>query len=181
VLLLPILQENWFFDNLNTLLIQAMANQIEVTRTFNAPVEMVWKVWTDPELVKRWWGPKHFISPLAKIDFREGGKSIVSMKAPKEMGNQEFYSIWEYVRIIPLQTIEFIQNLSDIDGNRTDPTKFGMPADFPMDIKTVVTFRQVANSKTEMTIIEYAEMGITSNFAQIGLEQSMDKMVAIFS
>lgn len=44
-----------------------MAKQIEVTRTFNAPVEMVWKVWTDPELVKRWWGPKHFISPGQKL------------------------------------------------------------------------------------------------------------------
>jgi uncharacterized protein YndB with AHSA1/START domain len=76
-----------------------MAKQIEVTKTFNAPVEMVWKVWTDPELVKRWWGPKHFISPVAKIDFQEGGKSIVSMKAPKEMGGQEFYSIWEYIKL----------------------------------------------------------------------------------
>ena len=158
-----------------------MAKQIEVTRTFNAPVEMVWKVWTDPELVKRWWGPKYFISPLAKIDFREGGKSIVSMKAPKEMGDQEFYSIWEYVKIIPLKTIEFIQSLSDKDGNKTDPTKVGMPSDFPMDIKTVVTFREVANSKTEMTVIEYADFGTISDFAQIGLEQSLEKMAAIFS
>jgi uncharacterized protein YndB with AHSA1/START domain len=158
-----------------------MAKQIEVTRIFNAPVEMVWKVWTDPELVKQWWGPKHFISPLAIIDFREGGKSIVCMKAPKEMGNQEFYSIWEYVKIIPLKTIEFIQNLADKDGIKTEPTKLGMPPDFPMDIKTVVTFRELGNSKTEMTVIEYADMGTTTNFAQIGLEQSMDKMVSIFN
>ncbi len=158
-----------------------MAKQIEVTRTFNAPVEMVWKVWTDPELVKRWWGPKYFISPTAIIDFREGGKSIVSMMAPKEMGGQEFYSIWEYVKIVPLQTIEFIQNLSDKDGNKTDPTKVGMPSDFPMNIKTVVTFREIATGKTEMTVTEYADMGTMSNFAQIGLEQSLDKMAAIFT
>jgi uncharacterized protein YndB with AHSA1/START domain len=157
-----------------------MAKQIEVTRTFNAPVEMVWKVWTDPGLVRRWWGPNHFTCPLAKIDFREGGKSLVSMKAPKEMGGQEFYSIWDYVEIIPLKKIEFIQSLSDKDGNKTDPTKFGMPPDFPLNIRTVVTFREVANNKTEMTVTEYADMGVTSDFAQIGLEQSMDKMVAIF-
>jgi uncharacterized protein YndB with AHSA1/START domain len=158
-----------------------MSKQIEVTRIFDAPVEMVWLVWTDPELVKRWWGPKHFISPVAKIDFREGGKSIVSMKAPEEMGGQEFYSVWEYVKITPLKTIEFIQNLSDKEGNKTDPTKVGMPADFPMDIKTVVTFKELANSQTEMTVTEYADMGTMSNFAQLGLEQSMDKMVAIFT
>jgi uncharacterized protein YndB with AHSA1/START domain len=155
-----------------------MAKQIEVTRTFNAPVEMVWKVWTDPELVKRWWGPKYFTSPVAKIDFREGGKSLVSMQAPKEMGGQEFYSIWEYVKIVPLKTIEFIQNLADKDGNKSDPSKLGMPPDFPTDIRTVVTFRELASNKTEMTVTEWADMGVTSEFAQIGLEQSMDKMVA---
>ena len=158
-----------------------MAKQIEVTRTFNAPVEMVWKVWTDPELIKRWWGPKHFISSLAKIDFREGGKSLVSMLSPKEMGGQQWYSIWEYVKIIPLKTIEFIQSLSDENGNKIDPVKVGMPSDFPIDIRTVVTFRDLGNSQTEMTVTEYANFGTISNFAQIGLEQSMDKMVAIFS
>ena len=158
-----------------------MAKQIEVTRTFNASVEIVWQVWVDPELVKRWWGPKHFISPVAKIDFREGGKSIVSMKAPKEMGGQEFYSVWEYIKIIPLQSIEFIQSLSDKDGNKIDPVKLGMPADFPKDIKTVVTFKAVAKNQTEMTVTEYADFGMISEFAQIGLEQSMDKMVAVFS
>jgi uncharacterized protein YndB with AHSA1/START domain len=162
-------------------MLKVMEKQIEVTRTFNAPVEMVWKVWTDPELVKRWWGPKHFSSPVAKIDFREGGRSLVSMKAPKEMGGQEWYSIWEYVEIIPLKTIEFIQSLSDKDGNKIDPSKLGMPPDFPIDIKTVVTFKDLAKDKTEMTVIEYANFGTISNFAQMGLEQSMDKMVAIFS
>jgi uncharacterized protein YndB with AHSA1/START domain len=158
-----------------------MAKQIEVTKIFNAPVEMVWEVWVDPELVKRWWGPKHFISPVAKIDFREGGKSLVSMKAPKEMGGQEWYSVWEYVKIVHLETIEFIQSLADKDGYKTDPTKVGMPADFPMDIKTVVTFREIANNKTEMTVTEYADFGTISNFAQIGLEQSLDKIAAIFN
>ena len=157
-----------------------MAKQIEVTRIFNAPVEMVWKVWTDPELVKRWWGPKHFTSPVAKIDFREGGKSLVSMLAPEQMGGQEWYSIWIYVKIIPYKTIEFIQSLSDKDGNKTDPVKVGMPSDFPIDIRTVVTFTELGNSKTEMTVTEYAEFGTISNFAQIGLEQSLEKMAAIF-
>ena len=86
-----------------------------------------------------------------------------------------------YVKIIPLKTIEFIQRLSDKDGNKIDPGKLGMPSDFPMDIKTVVTFREVANGKTEMTVTEYADFGTISNFAQIGLEQSLERMGAIFS
>ena len=158
-----------------------MAKQIEVTKVFNAPVEMVWQVWVNPELVKRWWGPGNFTSPMAKIDFREGGKSLVSMKAPTEMGGREWYSIWEYVKIIPLETIEFTQSLADKDGNKTDPTTVGMPPDFPLDIKTVVTFRALAVNKTEMTVIEYADFASMSNFAQIGLEQSLLKMEVLFS
>ena len=130
--------------------------------------------------MKRWWGPKHFSSPVAKIDFRVGGHSLVSMKAPKEMGGQEFYSIWEYVNIVPLNTIEFIQNLADEDGNKTDPKLLGMPADFPLDIRTIVTFKALSGTQTEMTVTEFAEFGSMSNFAQIGLEQSMDKMLEIF-
>jgi len=157
-----------------------MANQIEVTKIFNAPVEVVWQVWVDPELVKRWWGPKYFTAPVARIDFREGGRSIVSMLAPKEMGGQEFYSVWRYKKIVPLNTIEFVQSLCDKDGNKIAPAQVGMPPDFPADIRTVVTFNTIASDKTEMTVTEFAEFGTISNFAQIGLEQSMDKMAGIF-
>jgi uncharacterized protein YndB with AHSA1/START domain len=157
-----------------------MAKQIEVTKVFNAPLDMVWQVWVDPELIKRWWGPRNFTSPVAVIDFREGGQSLVSMKAPMEMGNQEWYSIWEYTKIDLLSRIEFIQSLCDKDGNKTDPVKVGMPPDFPLEIKTVVTFRTLGENKTEMTVVEYADFGSISNFAQIGLEQSLMKMEAIF-
>jgi hypothetical protein len=55
-----------------------------ITRLFDAPIEVVWKAWTDPEYVMRWWGPTGFTSPSCKIDFREGGKFIFHMRAPKE-------------------------------------------------------------------------------------------------
>src|SRR5450759_217771 len=40
--------------------------ELVITRIFNAPRERVWKAWTDPEQVKRWWGPKAFTSPYCK-------------------------------------------------------------------------------------------------------------------
>ena len=48
-----------------------------VTRIFDAPVEQVWKAWSDPDQVMRWWGPHGFTAPVAKMDFREGGTSLV--------------------------------------------------------------------------------------------------------
>lgn len=44
-------------------------NKITITRTFDAPREDVWKVWTDPEEIKKWWKPKGFAAPYIKIDF----------------------------------------------------------------------------------------------------------------
>ena len=152
-----------------------------VTRIFNAPIELVWKAWTNPEYVMRWWGPEHFTSPIAKMGFREGGRSLVCMRAPEDFGGQDMYSTWVYQKIVHLERIEFIQNLADKDGNLIDPAAIGMPPEFPRDIRTVVTFKYLGDGKTEMTVTEYnmppadTEMGKN---AELGLNQSLDKMAA---
>ena len=156
-----------------------MANKIEVSRLFDAPVEAVWALWTDPELIKGWWGPDRFTCPFVQLDLREGGVSLVSMKAAAEMGGQEFFSTWRYVQILPLQRIEFIQNLATPSGERIDPVAVGMPPDFPMDIRTVVTFTDAGGGRTQMLVVEQAQFGSMSHFAQLGLEPSVGKMALI--
>lgn len=156
---------------------------LTVTRIFDAPVELVWRAWTDPEYIMRWWGPDHFTSPSAKIDFRVGGTSLVCMRAPQDFGGMDMYSSWVYQKIVPMQHIEFIQNLADENGNLLDPARLGLPPEFPKDTRTVVTFKDLGNGKTEMTVTEYGmpapdtEMGKN---AELGLNQSLDKMAAIF-
>ena len=151
-----------------------------VTRVFAAPVDLVWKAWTEPEYVMRWWGPDYFTSPSAKMDFREGGTSLVCMRAPEDFGGQDMYSTWVYQKIVPMERIEFIQNLADKDGNQIDPAQIGMPPEFPRDMRTVVTFKDLGNGKTEMTVTEYnmptADTELGKN-AELGLNQSLDKMV----
>jgi hypothetical protein len=46
---------------------------VVVTRVFDALVALVWKAWSDPAQVMRWWGPTGFTSLTCKMDFREGG------------------------------------------------------------------------------------------------------------
>lgn len=50
----------------------AATRDLVITRAFNASVEQVWSAWTDPERIKRWWGPVGFTCPVANMDFREG-------------------------------------------------------------------------------------------------------------
>lgn len=154
-----------------------MANIIEVSRTFDAPVEALWALWTEPALIKGWWGPDRFTCPFVRLDLREGGLSLVSMKAAAEMGGQEFFTAWRYVRILPMERIEFIQHLADASGNRVDPVAVGMPPDFPADIRTIVTFSGAGGGRTQMLVTEHAEFGSISHFARLGLEQSVGKMV----
>jgi hypothetical protein len=50
---------------------------LSLTRTFNAPVERVWKAWSNGNDIMKWWGPRAFTAPVATLDFREDGTSLV--------------------------------------------------------------------------------------------------------
>ena len=129
-----------------------------IRREFDAPVELVWQAWTDPQHVMRWWGPHHFTSPSCQMDFREGGEALVCMRSPD---GQDFYSTWTYSRIVPMQRIEFTQSLADADGRKLDPATLGLPADFPQDTRTVLTFEALGD-KTQFSITEYDQPDGTS-------------------
>jgi len=122
------------------------------THNFTAPVERVWRAWTDPELVKQWWGPDGFSCLLAKIDFREGGTSLLAMHAPAELHIPDSYSTWTYTKIIPNHRIEYTHNLSDPDGNKIDPTTMGMPADFPQEQRHVLELEDLGDGQTRLLL-----------------------------
>jgi uncharacterized protein YndB with AHSA1/START domain len=155
-------------------------HNVVVTRVFNAPVEKVWKAWSEPELVMRWWGPTGFTAPVANMDFREGGTSLVCMRAPKEFGGQDLYNTWTYTKIVPLGMIEFIQNFADKDGNKIEPASVGLPPDIPYEVRHVIIFKSVSDSQTELIITEYGYPNeeIVA-LSKAGMEQCIDKMAEI--
>ena len=149
------------------------------TRVFDTPIEQVWKAWVEPEMVKKWWGPDGFTCPVAKIDFREGGTSLVGMHSP-EYGDH--YSTWQYEKIVPMKRIEYIHNLADKEGKKIDPASIGMPSDFPQDLRNSVTVKELGNGKTEVTVTEYDwPVGQMMEMSKMGMEQCLDKMAAIFA
>jgi uncharacterized protein YndB with AHSA1/START domain len=149
-----------------------------VTRIIDAPIELVWKAWTDPEHVMKWWGPKYYTSPSCKIDLREGGRYVFCMRAPQNQGGQDSYTAGIFKKIVPMELLEFTQGMSDQDGNPIDPAQAGMPPDFPKAIRTVVTFKRFRNDMTKLTVTEYAwpasQMMV---FSIAGLHQSIDKLI----
>jgi len=157
-------------------------HNVVVTRVFGASLEQVWNAWVEPEMVMQWWGPTGFTCPLAEMDFREGGTSLVCMRAPQEYGGQDMYNLWTYTKIVPDERIEYTLNFSDKDGNKRTPAQAGVPAGVPEDGHHVVTFKDVGDNRTEMTV---TEQDYTSDQAhdisKAGLEQCLNKMAAIFT
>jgi len=153
-----------------------------MTRVFDAPVASVWKAWNDPEWVMRWWGPTGFTSPMCKMDFKEGGTTIVCMRAPKDFGGMDMYNSWTYKTIRPLEFIEYHFGWVDKDGNKIDPASLGLPPNMPKNMRHTVEFKDLGNGKSEMTISEFGyDSKEIVELSRGGMGQCLDKMAAIFA
>lgn len=60
--------------------------EVKLEKVYDAPIETVWKAWTDPEKLKQWWGPDNVTIPECEVDLRVGGKFYIVMEAGEGMG-----------------------------------------------------------------------------------------------
>src|SRR5512145_956811 len=91
-----------------------MGGELVITRVFDAPRELVWKAWTDPERFKLWWGPESFTAPACEIDLRVGGKYLACMRSPE---GQDYWSTGVYRDIVPMKRIVYTDSFADDKGN----------------------------------------------------------------
>ena len=72
---------------------QISDRELVLTRVIDAPREKVFKAWTDPELLKEWFAPLPYTTPVAEIDLRPGGSNLIVMRGPdgNEMPNRGVY------------------------------------------------------------------------------------------
>jgi uncharacterized protein YndB with AHSA1/START domain len=91
--------------------------QILITREFDAPKELVWKAWTTPELVRRWWHANRGEMTVCEIDLRVGGKWRYAMHA-EGFGEVGFHG--EYREIEPFERLvstEAFEGIPDADAH----------------------------------------------------------------
>ncbi len=162
-----------------------MAQNIVISRVFNVPKEKVWDAWTNPTYVKEWWGPKDFTAPSIKIDLRKGGKYIFCMHGPQgSEWDKDFYSAGVYMKIVPYEELIVSDYFSDENGNKINPSSYGMPIDMPDEMNASVKFEAVENGKTKLTI-EYQTEGTKQYEAmkksgmEDGWNQSLNKLERI--
>jgi len=156
--------------------------QLTITRTFDAPRDLVWKAWTVPEHIKRWWGPKDFTEPVIEIDFRVGGKYLFCMHGPKGAEfDKDLWSTGVYREIVPLERIICTDSFADENGNVVPATYYGMNENIPLELLVTVTFQE-HNGKTKMTLRHTGiPAGPDSEGANQGWNESFDKMAELLA
>jgi uncharacterized protein YndB with AHSA1/START domain len=148
-------------------------NQIVVSRSFDAPLALLWKAWTEPEHFMKWYGPKDFTTPTCEIDLEVGGRHLWSMQTPD--GRQMYYT-GTYKEIVPMERIVYTDSLSDAEGNVMSPTEMGMPEGSPESMDVTVTFAH-EDGKTTVTV-SHVGYGEGADQAGMGWEQAFDKLTA---
>jgi|SRR5579862_1613266 len=136
-----------------------------ITRTFDAPRELVFKAWTDPRQVQQWWGPNGFTNPRCEVDARPGGEIRIDMRAPDGMV-YPMKAVFEELR--EPERIVFMSSALDADGNSM------------FDIRNTVTFSE-RRGKTELTLL--AQVIQATSVApqylkgmEMGWNQSLDRL-----
>jgi uncharacterized protein YndB with AHSA1/START domain len=144
--------------------------QLVVSRSYDAPLEKLWRAWTEPEHFMKWYGPKGFTTPICEIDLRVGGRHLWSMKSPD--GRQMHYA-GVYKEIVLMERIVYTDGFSDSEGNPISPEAMGMPAGSPSSMDVTVTFAH-KSGKTTVTVSHVG--GGERDHAAMGWEQAFDKL-----
>ncbi len=119
--------------------------EFNIRRTFNAPLDRVWKAWTEPERMAQWWGPKGFDCRIVKLELRPGGICHYHLTSPQ---GQELWGKFIFREIVPQERLVFIVSFSDENEAITiHPLSPGWPA----QIHSTITFSE-KDGKTTVTV-----------------------------
>ena len=91
--------------------------KITVVREFDAPVEAVWKAWTQKELLDQWWAPKPYKAKTRTLDFREGGQWIYAMVGPD--GDESWVCV-DFFKIVVNKSFTAEDYFCNEKGERTN-------------------------------------------------------------
>jgi len=152
----------------STLVDNGVGQEVNIVRVFDAPRELVFKMWTDPELVEKWWGPKDFTNPVCKLDPWVGGSIRIVMRAPD---GTHYPTRGVFTKIVEPELIVFHNIKEGADGSAQldieNTVRFEEDGD-----KTRMTFRAVVTGSTPETCQSVDGMNH-------GWNQSIDRLAAL--
>jgi uncharacterized protein YndB with AHSA1/START domain len=141
---------------------------VVVERVLDTSAETVWKLWTDPEHFKHWYGPQGFSVPVARFDLRVGGERTVCMEMQTPEGARQMWTTGEHLELTPAARLVYTESMADADGNK-------MQMDgFPHD--TRVTVELTAQDGGTHMRLTHAGLPEGAEGADMGWKQAFDKL-----
>ena len=138
--------------------------QILITREFDAPKHLVYKAWTTPELVKRWWSGHQGTMTVVEIDLRVGGTWRYVMVAS---GGYEVAFHGEYREIVPDERIVTTEVYEMPDAPEGDP---------PLNI---VSFSEVDGRTTLTLLVQTTTKELRDTIIESGMETGMQEQMDV--
>ena len=146
-------------------------NAVVIERTFDAPIDLIWQMWTQPEHFQNWYGPKGFTVPVAEMDVRVGGKRLICMESPD--GSMKMWTTGEHIEVSPIERLVYTESMSDENGKVKSASDMGMPEGFPTTTEVSVVLEDLGG-RTKM-IMTHAGVPADSPGAS-GWNQAFDKL-----
>jgi uncharacterized protein YndB with AHSA1/START domain len=100
-------------------------------RSFDAPVDLIWQMWTDPDHFAVWCGPDGATVAVTTMDVRVGGTRLVSMRMQTPGGRMQMWFAGEYRGVVENERLVYTESMSDETGNVLSPAEMGMPEGHP--------------------------------------------------
>ena len=132
--------------------------ELRIERMLNAPIELVWEVWTDPEHIKNWWGPNGFTNTIYAMDMVPGGQFNLTMHGPD---GTDYVNKSIYKEIIECKRISY----EHFNPNFIATIDFEAQGD-----KTQITWHMLFDSAEILKAI------IKAHNAAEGLKQNVEKL-----
>jgi len=145
---------------------------IVVTRILDAPRRAVFEAWTEPERLKRWWGPRGFTAPVTETDPRIGGKYLRGIRSPD---GRDFFNTGVFREIVEPERIVATDSFLDAEGNAVPASHYGLPGDWPAGTVMTVTLEE----REGRTVLTVREDGIPKEMrapAEAGMRASVDRL-----
>ncbi len=145
---------------------------ISIKRTFNLPINTLWKAWSEPESFKKWWGPKEYTCPDCTIDFKVGGKFLAAMQGED---NKKIWSTGTYKEIIPQKKIVVTDSFADSDGNIVPASYYRMSGEMGLELLVTIELEDV-DGKTNMSMLHEGLAVEIADECIKGWQSSFDKL-----
>jgi uncharacterized protein YndB with AHSA1/START domain len=151
------------------------ADSVIIERVFDAPIELIWAMWTDPEHFSRWYGPPGAALPVAAMDLRVGGTRRICMEMQTADGPMQMWFIGEYREVAAPNRLVYSEAICDPDGNVLPPEQVGLPDGHPATTEVVVELED-ADGRTRMVM---THVGIPAGSpGEMGWNMAFDKLAA---